>query len=675
MDKYEIPSNLVDVPLEEFALLDVYPDASRLQIKVDKRRGYIRIYRVCYLDRLYHDSKIDYPEIQCPYQKVNVKSLSRSRVDAINKLILNEGFNHRDVLKGVVFALDDIDRKGMNPDFCDVENMKIFYAQYTRSLIDKINESAIGEKPMNRTTARLHQRGLCHFIAAHNYDSLTYKQVEHWAKPISTKETSGNNFKVGISDDTHSKVYAFHYQMFNTYTEAVIKRAGDGFLCRPLVSRTKDIIGEDFVFLARSLHTLIPDTALNRKKKALILSMFSGEGYTYQGDPGVTYSLMMKQGELYKANPEVMIQEKHNDFERNPHFSETDIIIFFSRAMRHFAFLMAYETGGNQTQIFEADYNNIIVNKANRGVRAYKSRAGNKEVMLSWSLKNFGPVIKRYQQSIGAIEKLIGQAWEEAGIPIIYILSDDKKGKISKGFKDVNLESMATVGRVSKLNFIWPEKLPYINISDARPFRDINIVKKTGNVAVAAQLQGRTIETTRKIYLRKMGLIDAAIELAPFLKALGDAGRASSSGAKLYIDDSAKNTPSGGCVAPENCTPEVAEGFDEMAPEPKCTAMTTCFFCKYYAIHSDKQDIKKVLSVREFLKLSGRLNSNGIDEFTMKFSPMLHRIDEIIEQFSELGNEQSDIVKECLAEIESDDLDPFWENAISSLIDVMEEGV
>lgn len=196
-----------------------------------------------------------------------------------------------------------------------------------------------------------------------------------------------------------------------------------------------------------------------------------------------------------------------------------------------------------------------------------------------------------------------------------------------------------------------------------RKYREREIGRISGDISVAAEMQGHKLSTAVKNY-QGIDFNTASLELSNALSLMYSRAisvtRESNSIAVKIVDTRtvAKDIPAGECNSVGALLPARAKGFTTLSPEPNCRVKETCIFCEHYAAHSDGEDLRKLLSLRYMANLLR--DEMPIDSWVNKWGPVLHRVDEIIDSILEnspsLKNEYLGIKKS----VDNGYLDDFW---------------
>ncbi|NOH19477.1 hypothetical protein [Vibrio cyclitrophicus] len=189
---------------------------------------------------------------------------------------------------------------------------------------------------------------------------------------------------------------------------------------------------------------------------------------------------------------------------------------------------------------------------------------------------------------------------------------------------------------------------------------------------VSLKLQN-DLSTTIKSYLSPPKVLGLK-ELSTFMNSMWDTAIQSSRSAKhipVSINGGAHKTPAGHCNAIDNSAAKLMDGFTESAPSPTCTRSETCFFCKYYVLHADEEDIHQILSLRELLPHAQKRALSEV-AYAIKFAPVLHRIEEILEGLIEKNPDKKALIDEVSDKVKRGELSQHWQSHFDLLADLEE---
>ena len=123
------------------------------------------------------------------------------------------------------------------------------------------------------------------------------------------------------------------------------------------------------------------------------------------------------------------------------------------------------------------------------------------------------------------------------------------------------------------------------------------------------------------------------------------------------------STSVGGCKEPDK--PISLSG--DIVFKSDCKQPEGCLFCSNFLIHVDENDLRKILSCKYCIENTQGL-SRSYDDWHDIYGPVLLRIDEIVNNISEINLNLVDRVKNEVY-IEGN-LDSYWEGKLEMLINI-----
>ncbi len=227
-------------------------------------------------------------------------------------------------------------------------------------------------------------------------------------------------------------------------------------------------------------------------------------------------------------------------------------------------------------------------------------------------------------------------------------------------------------------NSLFFKDLTYVSLRDIRNLAAEYIIKQSqGKLSLVAKKLNNTIAMVAKSYT-SIDLESQAIEMNNFHEDLTLKVRQFNRDTHEAIPinvitdikkmDKTERIATGSCSNLSELTPVRVNGFNDNAPEPECGTFESCLFCKFFSIHTDFEDIHKLLSLKEaLLKISSIRNDP--EHFTIAVEPSIYRISEIIEAVHDKSSSVSDLIDEAVKAINEGIYHKYWDKQIL----VMEE--
>ena len=197
------------------------------------------------------------------------------------------------------------------------------------------------------------------------------------------------------------------------------------------------------------------------------------------------------------------------------------------------------------------------------------------------------------------------------------------------------------------------------------------IRRSRGKISLLAKKLNNTISTASHSYTA-IDLESQAVEMGRFHEALSSKvrkfNRVTDDPIPVGIvrDSNVERVASGSCSNFNAESPSRVEGFNEMAPEPSCGTFESCLFCKYFAIHRDFEDVHKLLSLREALRITSSIR-NDPEHHQAVVEPALYRVEEIVEFIVQHCDSGFDLVSRVEEQIEMGIYSVRWKRQIETL--------
>jgi hypothetical protein len=627
----------------------------------------IHAYRYCYLDRASlldeAGSVSDLFGNASGLMRVNTSSLCDDRIKIVRRW-LNDIFSgecsfYNSLKMQQVF--DWIDKNNRGGELLSEKSAKGLYVDYTNELLHRVRLSKVGKKTGERI-GRAHASSLQRvFRKLVRYaTSYTNSVVSCWAPAIEKRKGIESMPQVHLSDAEAQKAFEIHRRFFWAYSDAVINNSP-----APMTVKLGDLELKDLIVFAHNssnynywgAHKL--NAAVSWRNFA-----FSETGFDSNWKSIIEKGA--KKNVHFGTKSPTSFKVLRECYSKNK-FSHTTIFQFANRAINHFGYMLMFASGCNADHLDGIDVKNSMQKKVSGSERliAHKDRSMNEEQALSVSAR-FSTQWKQFLRLREWMSKFHDKPVPDYGL-FICVSRSKSAGSPTNSFKALDANSIRS-------NLLWPEGAPTLL---TRAPRKIAIQKKLefsgGNVGLVSSLVSNTEATIRKHYaFREQN--EASKQLSRFFESMRQSANLRVSGvASAPVIEGGKRIPAGQCVAESEGDIRLIQGIDEQrAPELNCGSPLTCFFCESFGIHSDQTDIKRMLSVQEYIRYQSNHKSHSINEHGQKFLPVVARIDEIIEAFSQRDSDSKKIVESASEGIKRGDLDAFWLAHINALIDAME---
>ncbi|HCA5151952.1 TPA: hypothetical protein MW187_003561, partial [Acinetobacter baumannii] len=120
-----------------------------------------------------------------------------------------------------------------------------------------------------------------------------------------------------------------------------------------------------------------------------------------------------------------------------------------------------------------------------------------------------------------------------------------------------------------------------------------------------------------------------------------------------------KNTVIGNCATP---SPKLISGFNEQITILECKNPKSCLFCENYVIFLNKEDLRKLISLKFVLEYNNQIKEEKIR--------IIYRIDEILNFIIAKNQHLKKMIVEITEEVYEGFLDEYWNNHLNMLIEM-----
>lgn len=225
----------------------------------------------------------------------------------------------------------------------------------------------------------------------------------------------------------------------------------------------------------------------------------------------------------------------------------------------------------------------------------------------------------------------------------------------------------------ARLKANYPE-MSWITPRELRKHKGVYILRKSnGNVYTASQVLGNTPSTIERHY-SDGNLTVASQEFAALWKSIRKKKFAHIRNLEiepkkvsvLSLNQGYTDTPVGACL--EHMKPERSQEFTDKTITPNCLRAEGCLFCQHFAIHSNKEDIHKLVSCKYVLS-SLRPVFDNEEHFLAEYGVIISRIDEVLTQISNKGQDEFFLISKVKHEVnELGKLNDYWQRRLDMLI-------
>ncbi|MEO8488163.1 hypothetical protein [Pseudomonas sp.] len=529
--------------------------------------------------------------------------------------------------------------------FSCAKSMRSAYIEYTRNLLQLINVSKVGRTGIGKKTAQNYQKAAAVVVAAATPLSV------HQVMGLATKISGARKVEVGFNDldsqEERSRTFAALVKFIDEVHRVVVLKGQLPIL----FSSPND---DDFYYFVPSQVRGKGSDEESVYSKLRYYDKFPSNN-DFEERSGFSDQLAGKVSQKFiltniRMRLKELAQKPRSEF----------FMSLANRAMSAGLITFFAATGTNLTVALELLMHNEQVVPTTKGNRysGTKGRAEGKDVFPEFGAE-YSPVFKK----IKAI-----RAWLLDGrVSQLVFPYQDGSGMITR-MEPSCVKEVRTLFNATLPNTTWvtPRKWrkgvgsEYIKLSG-------------GDTLLTSEKLGNTEGVVRASYARP-SFEDTAVELSTFFDKAYDAAvsrtrlQSTIPVTILVNEESPSNIPAGYCDKPDDSKPELAQGFTSLAPIPRCGEPVTCLFCSFYSLHADEQDIRRLLSLQYLLRSSKGGMPN--ERFIEKFSPLLHRVDEILVDVEAQGELKAEFISDIRTDVARGNLDAFWAIHFNTFVSV-----
>lgn len=534
-----------------------------------------------------------------------------------------------------------IDEQNKHFIFDDLESMKSAYCEYSLHLSHLINLSRVGGGISNKT-AEGYQKAAA--IVVSFALGFTLEKVQSFTALI--RRTRGRIDRPSdiSSQEERSRTFSALVNFIDEVHRLVVLGKGLPLrLCSPN--------DEDFYYYVSGqigLKAQDPKSLLFHLKQYRGFPKFS----ILVANSGVSQEAAKKNLYEYK-NCLVTIR----NFGKNPRGYAATVLVKRALYASLITFVSATGTNLSVVQKLKIHTEQVVPSTQGKRYSGTKGRADGKEVFPEFGV-DYVPVFKKIMD----LRKWLLNGRETQ---LVFPYETRKKGVIG------SIESSSILELKNLFRLVLP-KTVWVTPAQWRKGVGSEYIKLSeGDTVLTSEKLGNTESVVRTHYSRP-SMEDTAFELTTFFDLVYSAAirrtRSLSEIPVTVIEESElpSNIPTGHCDKPEELRPTLVDGFTSFAPVPNCGEPTTCLFCVYFGVHADEQDVRRLISLEYLLKVSQGSIAN--EKYIEKYSPMLHRINEILGEIIKVSGPT--LIASIRAEVESGKLDKFWEIHFNTFVSV-----
>lgn len=521
----------------------------------------------------------------------------------------------------------------------DLNGMKIVYIGYTAHLFQRISSSPKSDDHLTATVAANYQKGAYKFISIATGEDP--RIIKTWSTRL--RKSKPGILKAGKpSSEEQDMCFAAHINFLDEVHRVIVE--GENYPIKLIPPAGETYYLYDDIGFRKSYTLKLMYAELKKHPTLPPLEILIADSEELS-------NLSEKEKQLAYAALTTKVATSNSE-NRNAYRSKN--LVTMAMAAGLVSFIAA--TGGNSSVVSgiePSDFKPIPSSKGKR-LLGIKARAYGKTVH-----PEFGA---RYSSTYNKILELRKWLLGPKDTPLLFPFPK-RDGRFAtilashlQAYKSLLDKLMPEVTWVTPTDYRKNVSYQYLKISN-------------GDTLLTAQKLGNTVGTVETHYGRP-SLEDFAKEFTAFFDAMQNAAVARGRYQNhipvhiIETDSASVEIPGGACMSAVG-EPKLEIGFTSHSPTPSCREPEYCVFCKYYAIHADTTDIKRLLSIKFIIEVSqAHYDSARWAEYMY---PLQYRLNEVITAVSEKVSDKQ-LVNKIQAEVESGELDPFWASHLDALI-------
>lgn len=528
-------------------------------------------------------------------------------------------------------------------DFNNYEQCRKAYEKYTQSLIIKKSQLLASENKNGLASLAQQQHVFAELICFyHNLEVGNFK-----SSFIILKTTLDYNGINPVSIEDLSYFYEVNKRIFYTLKEFLMKGKKFPFVFDDNFINSKFYIyPKNSSWLALDSYFYADDGELLSKSEFKKRIKNVNQGFRNMGIEGFRKYLQACYNSIFNAcndtNPKTIAKAR-----------------LINYAVSAFVMCFYCESSINPSQIYEMvmdDLSNYEDSIKGYKVVAIKPRAKYKEIELIIGVKML-PLIKAYKEFRNWCFDLV----DNGGIDNIVFCLDTKLGSTNNPFEKVLPYSGTSTRNYMRIVNLYLPQVKWLPPTVIRKSVGNFILNETNSSVIAAQKLGNTPKVFNRSYAQATDkefqeqvtdfFTNIHNQIARKYRKNGDL-------IDVNINLNAKQIPVGGCV--EN-TPKLHSGFTDDLETPNCSNPSSCLFCENYVVHSDEEDIRKLMSLKKILSMSDKTDEAII---------VTNRINEIFTILLDKHPETKNIFINVATSVNDGDFDEYWKDHLNLLLDL-----
>ena len=196
-------------------------------------------------------------------------------------------------------------------------------------------------------------------------------------------------------------------------------------------------------------------------------------------------------------------------------------------------------------------------------------------------------------------------------------------------------------------------ELPSVTLRQLRAYKQQHFVRHYGLMA-AADAMGHTIATSAESYSAAQEGVQAN-EIGRFMSSLHKTVIRHANRPNTLV-----SVPTGGCASYGN----PSSSDPTFLVEPGCTKMEGCFFCEQFRVHTDEEDLRKVLSCQKVLMKIRHLQGES-EQADRVYGSVLGRVEVLLREIQQVLS--SNDFERIESDVDAGNLTRYWAVKVQQL--------
>ncbi len=640
--------NVVFIESEKFADLSSLPDYQFrnlvvIGISAKGRKGWMDFGALCYAKRTIADSKTHASKVVISTLDPTIEKafdlFAKSKLSTISPSSVSY---YRAELKDFSnYYFENLSQL----DFNNYDDCCIAYEQYTQKLLTKKAELLSSVKTTGFTALANRQHVFAELICLfHNKDLQKFKSTY-----VTLNRTRDQQHKQAVTLQKLSNFYDFNKKLFYALRDFLINRKQHPFLFSSSEQEKPQIVHYPHAsFIQKMRNKLFNEDGFLKNKtefqkvidevnEPLLRMDIQGHKKHYE--------------KMYDCFNEWIIQSQQN--------KSRDKAVLINYAIAAFAMCLYCESSINSSQLYGLKIDDLSDFKPSiKGMKlcVTKPRANYKATELLIAAPML-PLIEDYKEFRFWVLSLTGDKNNKS---LLFSLNT-KLGQTSDCFETVNSFSGSQQLNLRRWIVGFIPDFEWINPTIIRKTTSTIFYNKTKSALITSKKLGNTPNIVSRHYI-EASEEEFVEQVSHFFGSLHDQiankYRKNNDVISVNINEASKETPVGGC---KNSIPKLHNGFTKELEKPNCSNPSSCLFCENYVVHSDQEDIRKLMSLKKILNMSDKNDEALV---------ITKRINEILKILYDKYPEKKEDFISVAQSIEIGEFDEYWQDHLKLLIDL-----